>query len=71
MILLSESIRIYHQILSRLYLSHLLPSQKLGKIKTAAKKFGVEMTPTSASGLAKKGPAKKAAKKAAKKTTKK
>ncbi len=38
------------------------------KIKTAAKKLGVKMTPTSASGLAKKGPAKKAA---AKKTTKK
>jgi hypothetical protein len=43
----------------------------LGKIKTAAKKFGVKMTPTSASALAKKGPAKKAAKKAAKKTAKK
>jgi len=42
-----------------------------GKIKTAAKKFGVKMTPTSASALAKKGPAKKTAKKAAKKTAKK
>ena len=39
-----------------------------GKIKTAAKKFGVKMTPTSASGLAKKGPAKKTAKKPAKKS---
>jgi len=39
----------------------------LGKIKKAAKKFGVKMTPASASGLAKKGPAKKAAKIAAKK----
>jgi hypothetical protein len=36
-----------------------------GKIKTAAKKFGVKMTPTSASGLAKKGPTKKSAKKKA------
>ena len=42
-----------------------------GKIKKAAKKFGVKMTPTSASALAKKGPAKKTAKKAAKKTAKK
>jgi hypothetical protein len=41
-----------------------------GRIKAAAKKFGVEMTATSASGLAKKGPAKKAAKKAAKKSAK-
>ena len=43
-----------------------------GKIKTAARKFGVKMTPTSASGLAKKGPAKKtsAKKVAAKKTAK-
>jgi L-lysine 2,3-aminomutase len=39
----------------------------LGKIKKAAKKFGVKMTPASASGLAKKGPAKKTAKIAAKK----
>ena len=39
----------------------------LGKIKTAAKKFGVKMTPASASGLAKKGSAKKTAKKAGKK----
>jgi hypothetical protein len=37
------------------------------KIKSAAKKQGVKMTPTSASSLAKKGPAKKATKKAAKK----
>ncbi len=36
------------------------------KIKTAAKKFGVKMTPTSASGLAKTYPAKKTAKKHAK-----
>jgi hypothetical protein len=43
----------------------------LGRIKTAAKKFGVKMTPASASALAKKGPAKKTAKKAAKKATKK
>ena len=41
-----------------------------GKIKKAAKKFGVKMTPTSASGLAKKGPAKKAAKKKAAKKKK-
>ena len=41
-----------------------------GKIKRAAKKMGVDMTPTSASGLAKKGPAKKTAKKAAKKARK-
>ncbi len=40
------------------------------KIKTAAKKFGVKMTPTSASGLAKRGPAKKGAKKTAKKSKK-
>jgi len=40
------------------------------KIKTAAKKFGVEMTSTSASELGKKGPAKKAtAKKTAKKAS--
>ena len=37
-----------------------------GRIKKAAKKFGVKMTPTSASGLAKKGSAKKTAKKTSK-----
>ena len=42
-----------------------------GKIKKAAKKFGVKMTSGSASSLGKKGPAKKSAKKAAKKTAKK
>lgn len=41
------------------------------RIKTAAKKFSVDMTPTSASSLGRKGPAKKAAKKTAKKTAKK
>jgi hypothetical protein len=41
------------------------------KIKTAAKKFGVQITPTSASGLSKKGSAKKTAKKAAKRAAKK
>jgi hypothetical protein len=41
------------------------------KIKTAAKKFGVDMSSTSPSELAKKGPAKKAsAKKSAKKSSK-
>ena len=40
------------------------------KIKSAAKKFGVDMSSTSSSELAKKGPAKKsAAKKTAKKST--
>jgi hypothetical protein len=42
------------------------------KIKSAAKKFGVKMSSTSAAELAKKGPAKKsAAKKSAKKAAKK
>ena len=41
------------------------------KIKSAAKKFGVDMSSTSSSELAKKGPSKKAAKKAAKKSAKK
>ena len=52
----------------------LSPAEKksaFSKIKTAAKKFGVDMTPTSTSALAKKGPAKKAAKKAATKAAKK
>ena len=50
------------------------PAEKktaFSKIKKAAKKMGVKITPTSASGLAKKGPAKKTAKKAAKKSAKK
>ena len=41
------------------------PSEKAAafkRIKAAAKKFGVEMTETSAAGLAKKGPAKKSSK---------
>ena len=41
------------------------------KIKSAAKKFGVDMSSTSSSELSKKGPAKKSAKKAAKKAAKK
>ena len=40
------------------------------KIKSAAKKFGVDMSSTSSSELAKKGPAKKAAKKTAGKSVK-
>ena len=42
-----------------------------GKLKKAAKKFGVKMTPTSASSLAKKGTAKKSASKSTKKAAKK
>ena len=41
------------------------------KIESAAKKFGVKMTPTSATGLARKGSAKKTARKSAKKAAKK
>ena len=41
------------------------------RIKSAAKKFGVDMSSTSSSELAKKGPAKKSAKKTAKKAAKK
>ena len=41
------------------------------KIKTAAKKFGVNITAKSATSLAKKGPAKKAAKKSARKSARK
>ena len=40
------------------------------KIKSAAKKFGVDMSSTSSSELAKKGPEKKTVRKTAKKSTK-